>query len=142
MDITGKRILALDIGDVRTGVAVSDALGIIASPLENIINADEDELIEKLRSYIEANNACAVVIGYPKNMNGTVGERGEKAKRVSEKIKEKYNVETVLWDERLTTVSAHRILSEGNVKGKKRKGKVDGLSAVLILQGYLDKRRS
>ena len=142
MDIKNKRILAIDVGDVRTGVAVSDPLGIIASPLENIINASEDELIEKLGPYISKNGVGTVVIGFPKNMNGTVGERGEKAKRLSEEIEKTYKVETVLWDERLTTVSALRALSEGKVRGKKRRGKVDGLSAVLILQGYLDKRRS
>ena len=138
MDITRK--LGLDVGDARTGVAISDSLGIIASSLGNIENSGEDDLIEKLGKYISDNNIDTVVIGYPKNMNGTVGERGEKAKRISETIKNKYGINTILWDERLTTVSAHKILSEGNVRGKKRKEKVDGLSAVLILQGYLDSK--
>lgn len=133
-----KRKLGLDVGDARTGVALSDALGIIATSLGNIENSGEEDLLVKLEEYIVGNDVGTVVVGMPKNMNGTVGERGEKAKRVAEAITEKYNVKTVLWDERLTTVSAHRILSEGNVRGAKRKQKVDGLSAVLILQGYLD----
>ena len=133
-----KRKLGLDVGDARTGVALSDALGIIATSLGNIENSGEEDLLLKLEEYIVGNDVGTVVVGMPKNMNGTVGERGEKAKRVAEAITEKYNVKTVLWDERLTTVSVHRILSEGNVRGAKRKQKVDGLSAVLILQGYLD----
>ena len=131
-------MLGLDVGDARTGVALSDALGIIASTLGNIENSDEEDLLVKLEKYITENDVGTVVVGLPKNMNGTVGERGEKAKRVAAEITGRYGVKTVLWDERLTTVSAHRILSEGNVRGAKRKQKVDGLSAVLILQGYLD----
>lgn len=131
-------MLGLDVGDARTGVALSDALGIIATSLGNIENAGEEDLLVKLEKYISENDIGTVVVGMPKNMNGTVGERGEKAKRVAAEISSRYGVKTVLWDERLTTVSAHRILSEGNVRGAKRKQKVDGLSAVLILQGYLD----
>ena len=133
-----KRSLSLDLGDARTGVAVSDSLGIIASSLGNILNSSDDDLFNALNVYIKDYNIGTVVVGFPKNMNGTIGERGENAKRVAEIISKKYNVKTILWDERLTTVSAHRILSEGNVRGKKRKNTVDGLSAVLILQGYLD----
>ncbi len=133
-----KRYLSLDLGDARTGVAVSDGLGIIASSLGNIINSSDDDLFNSLDKFIKDYDIGTVVVGYPKNMNGTVGERGENAKRIASLIEEKYSVKTVLWDERLTTVSAHRILSEGNVRGKKRKNTVDGLSAVLILQGYLD----
>ena len=133
-----KRVLSLDLGDARTGVAVSDGLGIIATSLGNILNKCDDDLFSSLDTYVKDYNIGTVVVGYPKNMNGTVGERGENAKRIADIIEKRYNVKTVLWDKRLTTVSAHRILSEGNVRGKKRKNTVDGLSAVLILQGYLD----
>jgi len=133
-----KRYLALDLGLARTGVALSDAMGIIASSLGHIKNSCDEDLFNALDTIIKDNDVGTIVIGYPKNMNGTVGERGENSKRISGIIKERYNVKTILWDERLTTVSAHRILSEGNVRGKKRKNTVDGLSAVLILQGYLD----
>lgn len=133
-----KRFLSLDLGDARTGVAISDALCIIATSLGFIPNSCDNDLFKGLEEIITKNKISTVVVGYPKNMNGTVGERGENAKRVASLIEEKFSVKTVLWDERLTTVSAHRILSEGNVRGKKRKNTVDGLSAVLILQGYLD----
>jgi len=133
-----KRYLALDLGLARTGVALSDAMGIIASSLGHIKNSCDEDLFNALDTIIKDNDVGTIVIGYPKNMNGTVGERGENSKRISGIIKVRYNVKTILWDERLTTVSAHRILSEGNVRGKKRKNTVDGLSAVLILQGYLD----
>ena len=133
-----KRCLSLDLGDARTGVAVSDSMRIIATNLGNIKNTCDDDLFNGLDELFKQYDIDTIVVGYPKNMNGTVGEKGENAKRISSLLEERYNVKTILWDERLTTVSAHRILSEVNVRGKKRKNTVDGLSAVLILQGYLD----
>lgn len=133
-----KRCLSLDLGDARTGVAVSDSMRLIASNLGNIKNSCDEDLFNGLDELLKQYDVDTIVVGYPKNMNGTVGEKGENAKRVALLLEERYGVKTVLWDERLTTVSAHRILSEGNVRGKKRKNTVDGLSAVLILQGYLD----
>ena len=95
-------------------------------------------LLSQLEPIIKDNNVETVVIGLPKNMNGTVGERGEKAKEFAKIFEEKFGIKTILWDERLTTVSAHRVLSEVNVRGKKRKKVVDTVSAVFILQCYLD----
>ncbi len=132
------KVLGIDLGDARTGVAISDALKFIAQSHGTIYNKNTDDLIAQLEPVIKENDVDTVVVGYPKNMNGTVGERGEKAKEFAKLLEEKFNVKTVLWDERLTTVSAHRVLSEANVRGKKRKKVVDTVSAVFILQCYLD----
>lgn len=132
------KVLGLDLGDARTGVAISDELKFIAQSYGTLYNKDREDLINQLENIIKDNNVDTVVIGFPKNMNGTVGERGEKSKEFSEIIGKKFNIKTVLWDERLTTVSAHRVLSEANVRGKKRKKVVDTVSAVFILQCYLD----
>ena len=132
------KVMGLDLGDARTGVALSDELKFLAQSYGTLYNKDKDDLLNQLEPIIKDNNVETVVIGLPKNMNGTIGERGEMAKEFAEKIKEKFSVKTVLWDERLTTVSAHRVLSEANVRGKKRKKVVDTVSAVFILQCYLD----
>lgn len=132
------KVMGLDLGDARTGVALSDELKFLAQSYGTLYNKDKEDLLNQLQPIIEKNNVETVVIGLPKNMNGTIGERGEMAKEFAEKIKERFNLKTVLWDERLTTVSAHRVLSEANVRGKKRKNVVDTVSAVFILQCYLD----
>ncbi|MBE7013865.1 MAG: Holliday junction resolvase RuvX [Ruminococcaceae bacterium] len=132
------KVMGLDLGDARTGVSLSDELKFLAQSYGTLYNKDKEDLINQLEPIIKNNNVETVVIGLPKNMNGTIGERGEMAKEFSEILEEKFNVKTVLWDERLTTVSAHRVLSEANVRGKKRKKVVDTVSAVFILQGYLD----
>lgn len=132
------KVLGIDLGDARTGVAISDELKFIAQSHGTIYNKGTDDLINQLSEIIEKNNVDTVVVGFPKNMNGTIGERGEKSKAFASLLEKKFGVKTVLWDERLTTVSAHRVLSEANVKGKKRKKVVDTVSAVFILQCYLD----
>lgn len=132
------RILGIDYGDARTGVAVSDALGWTAQPVGQLESWNQEKLIAEISAYIKQYQAELVVLGFPKNMNGTVGERGEKTKAFAEALKTSCNVQVLLWDERLTTVASHRILSECNVRGEKRKKQVDTLSAELILQGYLD----
>lgn len=132
------KVLGIDLGDARTGVAISDEMKFIAQSHGTIYNKDTKDLLSQLEPVIKENNVDTVVVGFPKNMNGTVGERGEKAKEFASILTEKFGVKTVLWDERLTTVSAHRVLSEANVRGKKRKKVVDTVSAVFILQCYLD----
>lgn len=132
------KVMGIDLGDARTGVAISDELKFMAHSHGTLYNKDIDDLINQLRDIIEKNNVETVVVGLPKNMNGTVGERGEKAKEFAKLLEETFGIKTVLWDERLTTVSAHRVLSEANVRGKKRKKVVDTVSAVFILQCYLD----
>lgn len=132
------KVLGIDLGDARTGVAISDELKMIAQSHGTIFSKDWQEIITKIKEIVEAERVETIVIGFPKNMNGTVGERGEKTKEFVKILEDTINVKTVLWDERLTTVSAHRVLSEANVRGKKRKKVVDTVSAVFILQCYLD----
>ncbi len=132
------RIVGIDYGDVRTGVAISDEMKFLAQGLGTIQNTGIDDAIKKVLEAVKDYEIEKFVVGYPKNMNGTIGERCEKAQKFSEKLENKTNLPVILWDERLTTVSAHRVLSENNVRGKKRKNVVDTVSAVFILQGYLD----
>lgn len=135
------KILGVDFGDSRTGYAISDALGFSA----NVLEAYKCKSIKGVAEYTVAlaieNNAEKIVLGYPKNMNGTIGPRAEKTKALSEMIKEAIDIPVILWDERLTTVSAHNLMNETNVRGEKRKKSVDSISAAYILQGYLDSIR-
>ena len=132
------RILGLDYGDARIGVAVSDLLGITAQGVTVISEKNFEKQTEKVAALAAEYGAEKIVLGLPKNMNGTIGERGEKTKLFAEALSKLCAAEIVFWDERLTTAAAHRTLEEGAVSGKKRKGLLDKLSAVFILQGYLD----
>lgn len=132
------RILGLDYGDSRIGVAVSDLLGLTAQSVGLIAEKNFDRQVLKVLEYCEEYKAEKIVLGMPKNMNGTIGERGEKTEIFANALKEKIDIPIIFWDERLTTSAAHRTLSESNVSGKKRKGILDKIAAVFILQGYLD----
>ena len=134
----GKKILGLDYGEARIGVAVSDIFGMVATPMETICEKDRGLQLEKTAEIVAGNNIGKIVVGYPKRMDGTVGHRAEYTRAFAEELSEKTGVEYVLWDERLSSTEAHRILEEGGVSGKKRKTKVDKMAAVIILQGYLD----
>ena len=130
-------IMSVDLGKARTGIAVSDASGSFAFPKDVITEYHTDRLVEKLCD--KAKELCAkrIVVGYPKNMDGTLGERAQECAAIAEQIKEKSGIDTVLWDERCTTVAAHNYLSMNNVRGKKRKQTVDAVAAVIILEDYL-----
>lgn len=135
------RILGLDYGSVTVGVAVSDALLITAQPVEVIKRKSETKLrqtLARLEEIIAEYEVDKIVLGYPKNMNNTLGERVERTKEFKEKLEKRTGLEVVLWDERLTTVSALEVLKEGGVRRENRKAYVDKIAAVLILQGYLD----
>ena len=132
------RILGLDYGDSRIGVAVIDLLGLTAQSVGLIAEKNFDRQVLKVLEYCEEYKAEKIVLGMPKNMNGTIGERGEKTEIFANALKEKIAIPIIFWDERLTTSAAHRTLSESNVSGKKRKGILDKIAAVFILQGYLD----
>ncbi len=132
------RILGLDWGESRIGVAVSDLLGLTAHPVCVISEKDTDLQIEKIIAKAQETGAEKIVMGMPKNMNGSIGERGEKTKAFAALLSEKTDLPIIFWDERLSSVAAHRTLAEGQVSGKKRKGIVDKIAAVFILQGYLD----
>ena len=134
------RILGIDYGDSRTGIAVSDMLGFTAQPVTVISEKNTLRLIEKIREYVLEYKVEAIVIGLPRNMNGTVGERGERTLLFAARLEEEFSIPVIKWDERLTTASAHRTLSEANVSGKKRRGILDKIAAVFILQGYLDSK--
>lgn len=135
------KIMSIDYGDVRTGVAISDIRGILASPLCVIKESYQPKLVDKIIELIIENKAEKIVIGLPRNMDGTYGYRCDECKSLGEAIAEKSDVKIVFEDERLTTVMAHNILSDNNVRGAKRKQTVDAVSAVMILQSYLDKNK-
>lgn len=135
------KILGVDYGDARTGLSVSDPTGLIAGSPSVIAEWNRDKLIEKLVSYIRENRIEEIVMGYPKNMDGTVGARAEKCEALAEELREKTGVPVVLWDERRTTVAARQILHQSGKKMKQHRKTVDAVAATLILQGYLDHKR-
>lgn len=135
------RILGLDYGSVTVGVAVSDSMLITAQPIEVIKREKETKLRRTLARIDEIVAEYAVekiVLGYPKNMNNTLGERVKRTEEFKEKLEQRTGLEVILWDERLTTVSAMEVLKEGKVRREDRKTYVDKMAASLILQGYLD----
>lgn len=134
--------MGLDVGSKTVGVAVSDELGWTAQGLKTLkINEEKQEFgFEEIGQLIKEYQIDTVVIGLPKNMNGTIGPRGEASKQFASEIESKFAVPTVLWDERLTTMAAERVLLEADVSRKKRKKVIDKMAAVMILQGYLDSK--
>ncbi len=132
------RILCLDLGEKRIGVAISDPLGLIAQGLDTIEAGTKSDVIKKVCEIADFYKAEKVVVGLPKNMNGSIGLQGEKSLHFGEELKLRYNGEIVYYDERLTTRSANAIMLEDNVRRKERKEKVDRIAAALILQSYLD----
>lgn len=135
------RILGLDFGSTTVGVAVSDELGFTAQGIEVIRRKQENKLrqtLARIEEIIMEYNIELIVLGYPKNMNNTVGERCQKTEEFSEMLKRRSGVEVILWDERLSTVSAHQSMIEGGMRREKRSEIVDQVAAVFILQNYLD----
>ncbi len=134
-----ERILGLDLGSVTCGVSVSDPLGMIASPVETIRfeSEDYDTCLEKVKKHIDAYRIKKIVLGFPKHMNGDVGIRANVSIAFKEKL-EALGIQVILWDERLTTVSAQRFLLEADMSRKKRKQVIDQMAAVTILQDYLN----
>ena len=130
-------ILSVDYGDARTGIAVCDRMQMLASPVTVINQSYAPKVIAEIKALAEKHKAERIVVGLPKNMNGSEGERAEKCKDFARSLSEETGIETVMWDERLTTVSAHRALNVTNVTGKKRKEIVDAVSAVMILEDYM-----
>ena len=135
-------ILAVDLGKVRTGLAVCDKNEILASPIGTLTEKNEEILLNKIIDKIIEFKAETVVVGLPKNMDGSIGESALRAKKFAETLQEKANVPVNLWDERKTTVTAHEYLNKTNVRGKKRKSIIDTLSASIILENYLEFRKS
>jgi putative Holliday junction resolvase len=132
--------MGLDFGDKTIGVAVSDELGWTAQGVEVIRRSTLKGDLERLAQLANTYGITDVVVGLPKNMNSTIGERGEKSLAFAERLKQHLQLPVHMWDERLTTMAANRTLLEADVSRKKRKQVVDKLAAVFILQGYLDNR--
>ncbi len=134
-------ILSVDYGDKRTGIAVCDRLEMLASPVTVIWGDYAPKVIAEIAKLTAEYKAEQIVVGLPKNMDGSEGERAEKCRSFAKDLREKTGVETVMVDERLTTVSAHKALNVTNVRGQKRKDVVDAVSAVMILESYLKTRK-
>ncbi len=135
-------IMSVDYGDARTGIAVCDSLEMLASPVEVIHSDYEPKVIKRIKSLCEVHKPELIVVGLPKNMNSSVGDRAEKCISFADNLKAETDIETVMWDERLTTVSAHNFLNSTNTRGKKRKEVVDAVAATIILQDYLTFRKN
>ncbi|UJL44922.1 Holliday junction resolvase RuvX [Virgibacillus sp. NKC19-16] len=136
------KIIGLDVGSKTIGIAVSDALGWTAQGLTTLKwdEADISSADAALKEIIAEHEIGKAIVGLPKNMNGTIGERGQASERYAKHIEETHGIPAVLWDERLTTVAAERVLLKADVSRKKRKKVIDKVAAVMILQGYLDQK--
>ncbi len=135
-------IMSIDYGDARTGVAVCDKSEFLASPVEVIHQSYVPNIIQRISELCSTIKPSLIVVGLPKNMNGTIGDRGQSCIKFAEDIKSSTNIKTIMWDERLTTVQAHSYLNDTNTRGKKRKNVVDAVAATIILQDYLDYRKN
>jgi putative Holliday junction resolvase len=133
------RILGLDVGDKTIGVAVSDPLGYTAQGITTIRRKNVKLDIEEIIKYCNEYGCDTIVVGLPKNMNGTIGPSGEKVLGLCEEIKKSFEGKIDMWDERLTTVAAHRAMLEADLSRAKRKKIVDKIAAIYILQGYMDR---
>ena len=139
--IKPMRIMGLDYGSKTIGVAVSDPMGLTAQGIETITREEENKLRKSLRrieELVEQYQVEEIVLGFPKNMNNTIGERAEKSLQLKETLERRLGLPVIMWDERLTTVEAERTLIEAGVRRENRKKYVDMIAAVFILQGYLD----
>ena len=135
------RIMAIDYGDAHTGAAISDLTGCLAGYTTTLHSRRQPEVIQALGKLIEEYGVTELVLGYPKNMDGTLGLRAEKAEQLKAALEDTFGLPVALWDERRTTIDAHNILFSQGKNGKKRKGTVDAVAAALILEGYLTRRR-
>lgn len=138
------RYLGLDLGSKTLGISISDTTNTIASVYTTLRFSEDNNLdtLDELKKIIEDNNITTLVLGLPKNMNNTLGPRALITLEYKEKLEQELNVEVILYDERLTSVISNNVLIDADISRKKRKKKVDGMAAVIILQGYLDRRNN
>ena len=136
-----QRYVALDVGDRRIGVAVSDPLGITAQGVETYTRKNRDEDAAHILGLLTRFAPCRLLVGMPRNMDGTYGPQADKVRHFTAQLQRVWQGETVYWDERMTTVTAGRVLIDADVSRKKRKEVIDKLAAVVILQSYLDSGR-
>ncbi|MBA4538531.1 Holliday junction resolvase RuvX [Bacillus aquiflavi] len=136
------RTMGLDVGSKTVGVALSDELGWTAQGLETIQIDEEKNVfgIDKIGTIIKEYEVSKIVVGLPKNMNGTIGPRGEASQKFADLLEKTFGLPVILWDERLTTMAAERVLLEADMSRKKRKKVIDKMAAVMILQGFLDSK--
>lgn len=132
------KIMAIDYGDARTGVAISDRMGMLVGKTTVVASWNREKTAQAIRKLIEENDVERLVMGFPRNMDGTEGPRAALYREFAAYLSEITGMEVLLWDERRTTVEAHQILSAHNYHGKKRKNTVDAVAASLILEGYLN----
>ena len=135
------RVMGLDYGSKTVGVAISDPLGVTAQGLETIVRKEENKLrrtLARIEELVREYEVEKIVLGFPKNMNNTIGERAEKSLELKEKLERRIGIPVIMWDERLTTVEAERTLIESKVRREDRKKYIDKIAAVFILQGYLN----
>ena len=135
------KIMGIDYGDARTGIAISDLLCSIVGTTTVIHSRNKEKTLLEIKRLVDENQVGEIVMGLPKNMNGTEGPRAELCREFAAMVEEATGLKVTLWDERRTTVEAHNILSEHNYHGKKRKNTVDAVAAALILEGYLGFRK-
>lgn len=135
------RIMAIDYGDAHTGVAISDATGFLAGTTATVNSRRAEVVLQELKRLVEEYQVEELVMGYPRNMDGTEGPRAQLYRDFARQVEQATGLVPVLWDERRTTVDAHRILFEAGKNAKKRKKTVDAVAASLILEGYLDFKR-
>ncbi|MEG1849444.1 MAG: Holliday junction resolvase RuvX [Oscillospiraceae bacterium] len=136
------KILAVDYGDARTGLACCDEGERLASPVEVLTEYNRDRLADRITARAVELGVGEIVLGHPVNMNGTLGPRSELAREFSALLEQRSGLPVTLWDERRTTVSAANILNTADVRGKKRKAVIDAVAATLILEGYLAYRKN
>ena len=136
------RIMAIDYGDAHTGVAISDQTGLLAGYTTTLHSRKQEAVVEGIGKLITEYGVTELVLGYPKNMDGTLGPRAEKAEAFAKVLEDAFRLPVALWDERRTTIDAHNILAASGKNAKKRKQTVDAVAAALILEGYLTFRRS
>ena len=136
-----KRIMGIDYGDARTGVALSDLMCSIVGSTQVIPSRNRQKAMDDIVRIAKENEVAQIVVGLPKNMDGTEGPRAELCRDFAEELKQASGLPVVMWDERRTTVEAHNILSQHNYHGQKRKNTVDAVAASLILEGYLNSLR-
>lgn len=135
------RIMALDLGTRTIGVAVSDVTGLIANGIETVRRTSPERDFSRLEQLVAQWEIGEIVLGYPKNMNGTIGERAKVSEQFAEELKNRFpGISVVLWDERLSTIAAERVLIDADLQRKKRRKVIDMMAAVVILQNYLDSR--
>lgn len=140
-----KRVLGLDYGTKTVGVAVSDELYLTAQGLETITRKDENKLrktLARIEELVREYGVSEIVLGYPKNMDNSVGMRGKATEEFRDRLEKRCGLPVILWDERLTTMESERILMEGGIRRENRKSRIDWMAATLILQSYMDADRA